>query len=284
MFFHPGMHPGMFPHPQSHPNMNMNMEQDNSESSEKHFVVIVMAGGNGTRMANDVLPKVLTPLKGKPMLIRIIEQVELVSPKKIIVVTGKHHQLIERVVNQKIRSNINIEFVQQMEALGTGDAIKCCLNKLEWDDRVLILNGDVPCIKAEMIAEFVNECDDAGIISMDMENPFGYGRILKKMKNRQIEFSGIREEKDCSEEEQLIKEVNAGIYFFHSMILKTYIPKITNNNSKNEYYLTDIIEIILQHEDLEFNVFKPKRSEQYQLLGVNTQDELRLLEENENVN
>ncbi len=282
MFFHPGMHPGMFhPPPQHHQHhQHHNQESDNQEDSQKHFVVIIMAGGNGTRMGNDALPKVLTPLKGKPMLLRILEQVDLVSPKKVIVVTGKHHQFIERVVNQKYKGETRIEYVQQMEALGTADAVKCCLDKLEWNDRVLILNGDVPCIKAETIALFVNECDDAGIISMNMENPFGYGRILKR--NRK--FYGIREEKDCSEEERLITEVNAGIYFFHAMVLKTYIPKIKNEYVKNEYYLTDIIEIILKHEDLDFHIYTPNQENQYQLLGVNTQDELRQLEENELIN
>ncbi len=238
------------------------------------FVVILMAGGEGKRM-NSNLPKVLHPVLGKPMLVRILETVQKVSPSKILIVTGKHHSTIQQTLKPILSKNSNIEFIQQPSPLGTGNAIQCCLSSLESDDYVLILNGDMPCIHEETIVQFVNECEDAGLITMNLDEPKGYGRILK---NGKKEFQGIREDKDCTEEEKKIKEVNCGIYYFQSMILKTYIPKITNQNVQNEYYLTDIFDIINRHEDLEYYVYQIPEENKYQMMGVNTPEELQNVE------
>ena len=248
--------------------------QQPSSSKSPEFVIIIMAAGDGKRM-NSPLPKVLHPFKGKPMLLRIVETVEKVSPKKVYVVTSpKNDELIQRSL-KNFRNQSLLTFVQQQSPLGTGDAVKSCLSYIHSNDYVLILNGDMPCIGAETIVSFVNNCDEAGIITMDLENPRGYGRILK---NEKKEFRGIREEKDCSEEERNIKEVNAGIYYFQSMILKTYIPKIKNENNQGEYYLTDIIEVINRHEDLEYYVHKINEDKKYEVMGVNTKEELERLE------
>lgn len=269
MFFpHPGMQgidPRMFHQQQT--------KQEESDEKEQDFVVIIMAGGEGKRM-NSSLPKVLHPFLGEPMLVRIIKMAVNLSPRKIMVVTGKHHDLIKRVVEQKVKIPI-LEYVQQKEPLGTGDAIKSCLPHLDSSSSVLILNGDMPAVQEELIAEFVNGCDEAGIMTMELENPTGYGRIVKDKKKN---FNGIIEEKDCSEEEKKIKEVNTGVYYFHAMILKCYIPKITNQNIQNEYYLTDIIKVINEHEDLDINLFKVSKENQYQLMGVNTPEELKNVE------
>ncbi len=269
MFFpHPGMQgidPRMFHQQQT--------KQEESDEKEQDFVVIIMAGGEGKRM-NSSLPKVLHPFLGEPMLVRIIKMAENLSPRKILVVTGKHHDLIKRVVEQKVTSHL-IDYVQQKEPLGTGDAIKSCLPYLDSSSSVLILNGDMPAVQEELIAEFVNGCDEAGIMTMELENPTGYGRIVKDKKKN---FRGIIEEKDCTEEEKMIREVNTGVYYFSAMILKCYIPKITNQNRQNEYYLTDIVKVILEHEDLDIHLFKVSKKNQYQLMGVNTPEELKNVE------
>jgi UDP-N-acetylglucosamine diphosphorylase/glucosamine-1-phosphate N-acetyltransferase len=269
MFFpHPGMQgidPRMFHQQQT--------KQEESDEKEQNFVVIIMAGGEGKRM-NSSLPKVLHPFLGEPMLVRIIKMAQNLSPRKIMVVTGKYHDLIKRVVEQKVSSHL-IEYVQQKEPLGTGDAIKSCLPHLDSSSSVLILNGDMPAVQEELIAEFVNGCEEAGIMTMDLEDSTGYGRIVKDKKKN---FRGIIEEKDCTEDERKIKEVNTGVYYFSAMILKFYIPKITNQNRQNEYYLTDIVKVILEHEDLDIHLFKVNKENQYQLMGVNTPEELKNIE------
>lgn len=263
MFFHPSHHP-----------MQFQQQQQPQNDQQPHFVIIIMAAGEGKRM-NSSLPKVLHPFLQKPMLIHILETVQKVSPKKIFVVTGKHQEMIQKKIDQYRISSPNIQYIQQPNPLGTGDAIKCCLSELDPNDYVLILNGDMPCVSEELIVDFVNQCDEAGFVSMELENPFGYGRILK---NGKKEFQGMREERDCNEEEKKIREVNAGIYYFQSMILKTYIPKIQNENQQKEYYLTDIFQTIQKYEDLEYHIHKIPTSMNYQLMGVNTQEELQRLE------
>lgn len=241
-----------------------------------NFVVIIMAAGEGKRM-NSSLPKVLHPVNKKPMLIRIVEMLSSLSPppRKVLIVTGRHHDLIRAVVSKAVRDD-NIIYIQQHEPQGTGDAVKCCLRELGDNDNVLILNGDMPLIREETVMEFVNGCDEAGIVTVDLNEPNGYGRIIRNSKND--EFTGIKEDKDCDENEKMIKEVNAGIYYFHSMILKTYIPKIDNNNKQREYYLTSIIEKIQEKENLEINLYKIPENKKYEVMGVNTPEELRGIE------
>ncbi len=265
-----------FQHFDPHSDLSSHNSDEINNKNTGNFVVIIMAGGEGKRM-NSSVPKVLVPINKKPMLIRIIEMLETLEPNphKILIVVGKHHDLIKQVISKHIKNSKNIFFVKQNEPLGTGDAVKCCLPHLESSDNVLILNGDVPLIKNDTILEFVNGCDEAGIISFNLDNPTGYGRIVK---NKKKEFKCIKEEKDCTEEERQIVEVNAGIYFFSAMVLKTYIPKIDNNNKSNEYYLTSIVDKILEKEDLEFNIYNVPNEKKYEVMGVNTQEELKNLE------
>ncbi len=269
-----------FQHFDPHRDLGENDSDSENQFSKKNkngnFVVIIMAGGEGKRM-NSPLPKVLVPILKKPMLVRILNMLDSFSPSphKILIVVGKHHDLIKQVVSKHIKNTQNIKYVLQKEPLGTGDAVKCCLPELDSNDNVLILNGDVPLIKEDTILEFVNNCDEAGIISFNVDNPHGYGRIIK---NKKKEFRCIKEEKDCNEEEKKIQEVNAGIYFFSAMVLKTYIPKIDNNNKANEYYLTSIVDKILEKEDLEFFIYNIPDDKKYEVMGVNTQDELQKLE------
>ncbi len=264
--------------PQAHmdPRMFAQMHQQESQetpSKQQKFIVVILAGGEGKRMGGN-LPKVLIPFRGKPMILHILETVNQVSPYKIIVVTGKSHDLIKRVIQQKFTSKV--DFIQQKEALGTADAVKTALPEIDSDSHVLILNGDMPCIQVETIAQMVNDSDDMGIVTTHLKNPFGYGRILRDPKRKH--FTGIREEKDCNDQEKQITEINVGIYYFHATVLKLYLPKITNHNKQNEFYLTDIFEIIRKHEDNEIHIHTVPPEIQSQCLGINTPQELEHLE------
>ncbi len=253
---------------------NMRSEDDDKEEDSSNFVIVIMAAGEGKRMRSDK-PKVLHEFNGKVMIVKILETISLLNVSRVYVITGRHHDKIKEEI-EKSRLRINVQYVRQREPLGTGDAIKSCLPELTNNDSVLILNGDMPCINGEMLVRFVNDCNEAGIITVNLENPTGYGRII--MNNRK-EFRGIREEKDCTDEERLIKKVNTGIYYLHAMILKTYLPKITNENRQQEYYLTDIFEKIFECEDLDVNVYTVKEEEKRYVMGVNTPEELTYLEE-----
>jgi len=265
------------------------------------LTVTIMAAGEGKRM-NSNIPKVLHLFKGKPMLVRIILEVFKLNASKIIVITGKYHNLIKETLDKYFQNNI-INYVQQNNPCGTGDAIKCTLDYYSNNENVLILNGDMPLITSNLLKKFIEEYNynSNKIMVAKLDNPFGYGRIIYDNENN---FIGIKEEKDCSIEEKNIKITNVGIYYFHSTVLQRYIPLINNNNNQKEYYLTDIIKVIKESNiDIIDNIFTSElRSTEnsslsslrfdkfivytycindnliYQIMGVNTQEELANLE------
>ncbi len=251
-----------------------------------NLTVTIMAGGNGKRMCSNI-PKVLHTFKEIPILVRIINESLKLNPNKIIIITGEHDLLIQNTINNYIGFNNEfnnlfdtniIQYVRQENQYGTGDAIKCTLNYYSDDEKVLILNGDMPLISYQTLLEFVghkNKMKDAKLLVAKLDNPYGYGRILYNNNN---EFIGIREEKDCTIEEKNIKIINVGIYMFHSKILKEFIPLIDNNNNQKEYYLTDIVKIIKNKSEINIETFVIDDNKRHEILGVNTKEELLNLE------
>ena len=238
-----------------------------------NLVITIMAAGEGKRM-NSNIPKVLHNFKNIPMLVRIINESLKLNPSKIIIITGKYDELIKLNLALHIDSNIfnNLYFIKQLQPNGTGDAIKTALPHYENNDNVLILNGDMPLIKSSLLINFINSKSNLLIAKLD--NPFGYGRIIEENNT----FNAIREEKDCSELEKEINNVNVGIYNFSGYILKKYIPLIKDNNVQKEYYLTDIIEIIKFNENLNIKTYLINENDKYMIMGVNTKKELDDLE------
>jgi len=236
------------------------------------LVVTIMAAGEGKRM-NSPLPKVLHMFNGKPMLVRIIEIAQKLSPSKIIVVTGKHDILIRGTISTYM-SIESIVFVNQVEPRGTGDAIKQCLPHYTPGENVLILNGDMPLITQDILERFIKNASNIRILVARFTNPTGYGRIIYNS-GGQIE---IVEEKDCTVEQKLVDIINTGIYIINSMLLKIYIPVITNQNAQKEYYLTDIVKIIGSGAGIKIDAHLISESENTFVSGVNTQEELAALE------
>lgn len=237
------------------------------------LIITIMAGGEGKRMRSSI-PKVLHLFRGKPMLVRIIEVARAAFPSKIVVITGKFHKQIVQTVAQYIDS-FGIVFVEQPEPMGTGHAIQCSLGQYSRDDRILILNGDMPLLTLSVIENFIQFVwhDEFAVMTTRLPNPQGYGRIVMQGD----EFTGIVEEKDCTEEQRQISVVNAGIYFSRGYILCDYIPKITNNNGQKEYYLTDMVSI-LRGRSIAVGTFLLREKENICLRGVNTPEELQELE------
>lgn len=239
----------------------------------ENLVVTILAGGEGKRMRSDI-PKVLHIFKEKPMLGRIIETVRELNPKKIVIVTGKFHSVIIQTLSKYI-DIFGLVFVKQTEPLGTGHAIKCCLDEYEPADKVIIVNGDTPLITCNILQKFImGSHGSCNILAAKFENPFGYGRIIY---DRDGDFTGIVEEKDCTENQRTINIINSGIYYIYGFILKQFIPLISNNNVQKEYYLTDIVKTV---KDKSWNVISTvllDESETHYISGVNTPEELELL-------
>jgi bifunctional UDP-N-acetylglucosamine pyrophosphorylase/glucosamine-1-phosphate N-acetyltransferase len=238
------------------------------------FIVTILAGGEGKRMRSTT-PKFLHLFNYKPILTRVLDAAISLTPDKIIVVTGKYHNQIVKVLN-KYMDTCGITFVEQAVALGTGNAIQCCLDHYTDDDDVLILNGDMPLVNESVIHSLV-ECQRSlkpcgTLVTATLENPEGYGRIVKSG-----ELFEIVEEASCSPQEKDIKEVNAGIYLFHADILRKCVPVLSNENSKGEYYFTDVIRHAF---DLNYkvNTFTIPENLNYTIRGVNTPEELLDLE------
>jgi UDP-N-acetylglucosamine diphosphorylase/glucosamine-1-phosphate N-acetyltransferase len=238
-------------------------------------IIIIMAGGLGKRM-NSSVPKVLHKISGKPMLVHVIHQAKLLSPRKILLVVGKYKDVIETTLREYISLD-NIEFIIQSEALGTGHAIQCCRDTLlQYDStNVIILSGDTPLLQSTTIIDMLIGFDIAKIVTTRMDIPTGYGRIIEK----NGVFDKIVEEKDCSIEQKLVKNVNCGVYAFDSTILCKYLPLLTNQNAQNEYYLTDIIELIKNGEKIHIDLYDIPIKKQLEITGVNTIDQLLELEE-----
>lgn len=246
-------------------------------SSMNNFIVLIMAGGLGKRMNSD-LPKVLHQIRGKPMLVHIIEETLLIHPKKIYIIVGKFRDIIQKTVEQYVNNHLIIEYIDQPEALGTGHAIQCAKPKLlrHPESKILILSGDVPFIKSSTMLQML-DCIKAKIMTTIMDNPYGYGRIIRDINKNT--FEKIVEEKDCNDSEKKVKEVNCGIYAFESKILTWNLSFLKNNNSQLEYYLTDIFEIIQINElDISIETMEIDKANQYQIIGVNTIDQLNELE------
>ena len=143
------------------------------------------------------------------------------------------------------------------------------------DKTVLILSGDVPLISYKTMHNIVSNKQDVTIVTTEFENPNGYGRILCDNNK----FIKIIEDKDCDIDQKNINIVNTGIYAISSYLLCKYLPKISNNNSQKEYYLTDIIEIINNNENININIILIEKEYQYEIIGVNTKSQLLELEQ-----
>jgi len=240
-----------------------------------------MAAGEGKRM-NSSIPKVLHKFNDIPMLVRIIKESLLIS-NKIIIITGKFDELIKKTINEYILDNLELQklqYIQQKNPCGTGDAIKSTLHLYNKNELVVILNGDMPLINSKLLNKFIYDGTNNSIMVCNLANPKGYGRIIyenNNNNNNNNKFIKIQEEKDCSEDQKNITIINCGLYKFESEILLKYIPEIRNNNNQKEYYLTDILEILINN-NYKIDTYLLDESENKYIMGVNNQEELKNLE------
>ncbi len=200
---------------------------------------IILAGGAGKRMKSEK-PKVLCEVLKKPMLGWVMDAAENFGFDTIAVVTGFKNELTEEYV----KSRGDFATYLQTEQKGTGDAVKRAIEVVKRMDCVCVLCGDAPFIDSDTLCGSfeLHQKTKASVtvISAEVENPTGYGRIIRENGR----FTAIREQKDCSPDEAEICEVNSGAYWFDSKELLEALPKLSTRNAAGEYYLTDCIELI----------------------------------------
>lgn len=227
-------------------------------------------------MRSDI-PKVLHDCNWKPMLVCVLESVCQLNPDKVIVVAGKHQSRIILTLENWLDCH-KLVFIHQTVPMGTGHAVQCCVQEFSSEDTVLIVNGDMPFIGHHLLARMLDQSADIDgmVLTAVLTDPYGYGRILYQ----HGKFSGIVEEKDCSEEQKKIQEVNSGVYILKGYVLHDCLPKIQNNNKQQEYYLTDVIRHAPQYNIQTFKIQEEKHL--IQIRGVNTPEELQELSELQN--
>ena len=229
--------------------------------------VIILAAGMGKRMQS-ALPKVLHPLAGKPLLSHVIDTARTLSPQRLCVVYGHGGEMLPQMLAAP-----DLSFARQEPQLGTGHAVMQGLPHLSDDVPTLILYGDVPLTSAGSLQALVNIAgtDKLAILTIALANPTGYGRIVRE----HGEIKRIVEQKDASEAERAITEVNTGIMVAPTALLKQWLATLSNDNAQGEYYLTDIVARAVADG---VPVVSAQPAAVWETLGVNSKVQLAELE------
>jgi len=230
--------------------------------------VIVLAAGQGTRMRSS-LPKVLHALAGKPLLGHVLNTASLLNPRKTLVVYGHGGEQVQQAFPDP-----QVQWVEQAQQLGTGHAVQQAIRQVGDVDRVLVLYGDVPLTPVETLNELLQESAESelGVLTAILDDPGGYGRMVRDPEGRILR---IVEQKDASEAELEIDEINTGIMVFDRKRLAGWLQRIDNSNAQGEYYLTDVIALAVA-EGLEVSSAQTDIEEE--VLGVNDRAQLARLE------
>jgi bifunctional UDP-N-acetylglucosamine pyrophosphorylase/glucosamine-1-phosphate N-acetyltransferase len=224
---------------------------------------IVLAAGKGTRMKSS-LPKVMHKILGQPMIGHVITHLNEVHTDKNIMVIGHGAEIIQEYLKDQVL------FAYQPEQKGTGHAVMQAIDQLDPNGDTVLLYGDCPCVQSETI-EWLFESNkdfDLTVLTAFFFDPAKYGRIVR---DKKLRIKKIVEYKDCSKAELNIKEINTGIYCFKNEKLIKYIKELSNNNAQNEYYVTDLVEIFINHE-LRVQAISVKDNEE--VMGVNDRQDL----------
>jgi UDP-N-acetylglucosamine pyrophosphorylase len=242
----------------------------------RSLAVIILAAGKGTRMNALDKAKVMFEISGVPMIDYVVRQAESLESNRIVVIVGfQREAVMEHLRN---RFGTLLEYAHQEQQLGTGHAVMQAESVLQdFHGDVLILSGDVPLLRTETLRTFVEEhrLSNAvlSVLSVDAPNPIGYGRIVRDTHGN---FERIVEQKDASEAERAITEINSGIYLVRSDALFTALQKVSNSNTQGEYYLTDIVSILWASGEA---VSARKSLAFDEVQGVNTPEHLRAAQE-----
>ena len=230
--------------------------------------VVILAAGEGKRMQSE-LPKVLHHIAGRTLLEFVVRAAERLSPDRVHVVIGHGAAL----VRDKL-PHLDVSWVEQVEQLGTGHAVEQALPAIPDESTVLVLYADGPLIQPRTLSSVIERVDAnrLGLITVDVEDPNGYGRILRAPGGA---VSGIVEDRDASDEQRQIREINTGIMALPAARLRPWLSEINADNSQGEYYLTDAIALAVR-DGVEVSTIQPVSVEE--VLGVNDRVQLAHLE------
>jgi bifunctional UDP-N-acetylglucosamine pyrophosphorylase/glucosamine-1-phosphate N-acetyltransferase len=231
--------------------------------------IVILAAGKGTRMKSE-LPKVLHMIAGRSMLAHVVDTSKKLAADNLHVVTG--HGADKVAANFSQQQELN--FIVQQQQLGTGHALLQSLPFLRSDSVTLILYGDVPLITSKTLTKLLGHVDteSLALLTVTMENPKGYGRIVRDENN---DVLNITEQKDATDSQLNIKEVNTGIIAVTTQYLQKWLPKLTSNNVQGEYYLTDIIAMAVA-DGIAIKTAEPCAP--WEVIGVNNKSQQAQLE------
>ncbi len=201
-------------------------------------VALVLAAGQGTRMKSS-LPKVLHPIAGRPMVTYPVSAALEAGVDAVVVVLGHGRELVESALHERFGDRVRTAL--QAEQRGTGDAVRCAMDAVGDDmERVVILYGDCPLVRPATLRRLLDAQGEAelALITASLDDPTGYGRILRSPGGT---VAAIREQKDASEAERAIREVNPGVYAVRAPFLRRALAGLSTKNAQGELYLTDVV-------------------------------------------
>ena len=260
--------------------MNVVSTQRNGEEGihRNPVDVVIMAAGKGTRMKSK-LPKVLHQLAGRALLQHVVDTAGELMARKVVVITG--HGAIEveaaLAVNTGARAEFALQCVRQEPQLGTGHAVQQAVPALDDDGIVVVLSGDVPLTQSTTLMHLIAACagKSLALLTLEMPNPAGYGRIVRAGGTRDGAVQAIVEHKDASDAQRQITEIYSGIMAVPAAQLKRWLARLDNKNAQSEYYLTDIVKFAVADG---VPVVGHKIADAVQVAGVNSPVQLAELE------
>jgi len=230
------------------------------------IIAVVLAAGKGTRMKSTVA-KVLHQVFFRPMIHHVLDAVNNTGIDQCAVIVGHQREVVEQAL-----ASYSVTTVLQEEQLGTGHAVLCAEQACSGNEEVLILCGDTPLIRPETLREMIEahhrEQANLTLMTTLVDDPFGYGRILHDAQGR---IEAIIEEKDATDQQRKIREINAGIYLVNRAFLFTALRQVGTNNAQGEVYLTDIVALANQQQMRVHTFVHPQAID---VLGVNSRVEL----------
>ncbi|QGZ62610.1 bifunctional UDP-N-acetylglucosamine diphosphorylase/glucosamine-1-phosphate N-acetyltransferase GlmU [Paraburkholderia acidisoli] len=230
--------------------------------------IVILAAGMGKRM-HSVLPKVLHPLAGKPLLSHVIDTARKLAPTRLVVVTGHGGEAVREAVGAP-----DVQFATQAQQLGTGHALAQALPLLDTSVPTLVLYGDVPLTRVSTLERLTAAAgaNQYGILTVTLDDPTGYGRIVRDAAGH---VRRIVEQKDANEAERQIAEINTGIIVTPTAPLAGWLAALKNDNAQGEYYLTDVVETAIAAGHA---VVTAQPDAEWETLGVNSKPQLAELE------
>lgn len=219
-------------------------------------------------------PKVLVPLRGRPLLAHVLDAVHAAGMQRIVVVTGHREAEVRAAAREATADRERLAFAHQPEPLGTGHAVACALHEIPRSGIVAILSGDVPLIRAATLTRLTlaaaASTGGLALASFRPEDPTGYGRVLRDARGRVL---AIREHRDATEDERAVRECNAGIYAIRADRVHAFVPRLGRDNVQHEMYVTDLVELAAATGEVVAIDTDP-----IEAAGVNTLAELAALE------